>query len=320
MTARRLGLRSAALAVALAALLAGQAAAWSWTSFPVRSLGNRGTDVLAIQVLLDHHGPWVRRSGVFDSSTRDAVRSFQSTRGLPATGVVDAPTWRALAPILDRGDRGHAVVALQRELVEKRRARIAVDGVFGSATRSAVVAFQRHAGLPADGVVRTATWQRLIGHFELPRFAAGLCDYTPGVAGANWGTAAAIAQVEAAARTVYRAGHGRVALGDAGLEHGGAIAGHASHRHGLDVDLRPMRTARDQCARGTSWRSAAYDRAATRALVRAIRAAAPGHVKLIWFNDPVLVREGLTRPYPGHDDHLHVRFCEAVHPVAAYTC
>jgi hypothetical protein len=65
---------------------------------------------------------------------------------------------------------------------------------------------------------------------------------------------------------------------------------------------------------------AVYERTATRALVKAIRAAAPGHVKLIYFNDPVLIREGLTRYYPGHDDHVHVRYCERVYPLAAYDC
>ncbi len=45
--------------------------------------------------------------------------------------------------------------------------------------------------------------------------------------------------------------------------------------------------------------------------------AAPGHVKLIYFNDPVLIKEGLTTHYLGHDDHLHVRYCEAAHPERA---
>ena len=35
-------------------------------------------------------------------------------------------------------------------------------------------------------------------------------------------------------------------------------------------------------------------------------------MKLIYFNDPVLISEGLTTWYTGHDDHLHVRYCERV--------
>ena len=81
-----------------------------------------------------------------------------------------------------------------------------------------------------------------------------------------------------------------------------------------------MRTDKGQCSWGGSYRRSTYDRAATRDLIRAIRASAPGHVRLIYFNDPVLIREGLTRWFTGHDDHLHIRYCEKVHPVAAYDC
>ena len=109
-------------------------------------------------------------------------------------------------------------------------------------------------------------------------------------------------------------------LGDASREHGGVIAGHDTHRRGLDVDVRLLRKDRAQCRLGTNYRQAVYDRTATRALIRTIRALAPGHVKLIYFNDPVLIREGLTRRFAGHDDHLHVRFCEAMQPDPMYRC
>lgn len=56
------------------------------------------------------------------------------------------------------------------------------------------------------------------------------------------------------------------------------------------------------------------------ALVEAIRAAGSGHIKVIWFNDPVLIDEGLTRPLSNHDNHLHIRYCELVHPSSLYTC
>jgi hypothetical protein len=55
-------------------------------------------------------------------------------------------------------------------------------------------------------------------------------------------------------------------------------------------------------------------------MIRQVRALAAGHVKVIYFNDPVLVREGLTRWLEGHDDHVHVRFCEARHVLATYHC
>ena len=81
-----------------------------------------------------------------------------------------------------------------------------------------------------------------------------------------------------------------------------------------------MRDARDQCRSGVRWDWSTYDRAATRALVRAIRATAPGHIKVIYFNDPVLIREGLVTWFEGHDDHIHVRYCQVVHALSTYDC
>ena len=148
-----------------------------------------------------------------------------------------------------------------------------------------------------------------------------LCDYSVGNGKANWGTGAAIGQIEAAARRVRRR---PATAGSRSATSASSTAAtspcHETHEVGLDVDVRPIRDNENQCTWGTNWRLASYDRAATRTLIKAIRAAAPGHVKLIYFNDPVLIREGLTRWFAGHDDHLHIRYCETVYPVAAYRC
>jgi peptidoglycan hydrolase-like protein with peptidoglycan-binding domain len=288
---------------------------------PTQSLGDRGADVRAIQGLLGHHGFPVAIDGVFGTATRDGVRAFQAARGLPATGVVADTTWAKLVVSLRPGSTGAAVKVLQRQLNEKRGARLPVDGRYGTATTNAVVTFQKHIGMTPHGLVGPVTWRNLLWHYDYPSFnATSLCDYSVGNGRANWGTAAAIGGLEAAAAAFATAGRGRVAVGDISREHGGDIAGHVTHEVGLDVDVRPIRDARNQCTLGTNWRTASYDRGATRTLIRAIRAAAPGHVKLIWFNDPVLIGEGLTRWHSGHDDHLHVRYCEASHAVAAYRC
>ena len=305
--------------IVLAATAPGVAAAGP--RFPTQSLGNRGTDVLAIQWLLTSRGHPVTADGVFGATTRAAVMAWQTRVGRPASGIVDDASWAKLITSLGSGDTGPAVKAVQRQLRAKRHLDVPVDGRYGTSTRMAVRAFQQHAGVTVTGTMNGRTWRRLIAHFELPTFnATALCDYSVGNGAANWGTAAAINQLEAAARSFARRGDGRVAVGDVGLQHGGDIVGHVTHELGLDVDVRPIRKAEDQCRRGVNYRSAAYDRTATRALVKAIRAAAPGHVKLIYFNDPVLIKEGLTRRYPGHDDHLHVRYCEKTHPVAAHDC
>jgi hypothetical protein len=170
---------------------------------------------------------------------------------------------------------------------------------------------------PVDG----GTWRALVWHFELPRFSSSaVCDYSSGNGPANWGTAETIAGVEAAGSWVVAHGYGRIAVGDVSFEHGGAIPGHVTHRLGLDADVRPLRKANDQCTARTRWTYSTYDRAATRGFVKAIRALSPGQVKLIYFNDPVLISEGLTTWSSGHDDHLHVRFCEPASPDVAYRC
>ena len=311
------------------------------TAIPTQSLGDRGTDVATLQQLLHHHltsqppAPTSGRTvivrgvnplvitvdGVFGPSTREAVRVFQLSRELPVTGVVDPATWARLVVPISSGATGDAVVALQRLLREKRAASVPLDGVFGPSTKTAVSAFQQHLGLAATGAADATTWRGLVWHFELPRFSASaLCDYSVGNGPANWGTAETTAVIEKAGAAMVVAGYGRVAVGDVSFEHGGDIPGHETHERGLDADLRPMRGANDQCTARTNWRLTTYDRSATRALVKAIRAAAPGHIKLIYFNDPVLVGEGLTTYSSGHDDHLHLRICEAVHVDPRYRC
>ena len=65
------------------------------------------------------------------------------------------------APILSENSHGHDVLKLQREL--KRTGYLAdePDGIFGSRTKSAVLAFQRAQSLKETGVVDRETWSRL---------------------------------------------------------------------------------------------------------------------------------------------------------------
>lgn len=297
-------------------------------NWPVQSLGDRGTDVLTIQRMLRVRlaalgatTPVPPADGLFQASTVTAVKAWQTQRGRAVTGIVDGPTWAALVVPVKAGDTGEAVLALQVELREKRRATMAVDGTFGTTTTAAVVSFQKHMGLTANGLVNAATWRALVGHFELPRFSSNqLCDYSVGNGTANWGMAEAVDTLEAVGRSMVALGYGRVAVGDLSFEHPGDIPGHVSHERGLDVDVRMMRKANDQCTWGSRWFYTTYDRAATRAMIKTFRALAPGHIKVIYFNDPVLIREGLATWYSGHDDHIHVRFCEKIHPIAIYDC
>ena len=62
----------------------------------------------------------------------------------------------------------------------------------------------------------------------------------------------------------------RLGIGDLSVRGGGPMRGHASHQHGLDVDIRPLRG--DGREGPTTIRSPEYSRALTQQLVDLIRA------------------------------------------------
>ena len=293
------------------------------TVFTTLALGNSGVDVLALQHLLRHAGFALATAGTFDLATQAAVAEVQVAHGLEVDGVADRDTWQALIVPIEPGANGEAVRAVQRLLNAKRSAGLADTGIFDQPTAAAVGTFQLHAGLPRTGIVDEATWRSLLAHFvRAGRNEGTLCHYHSGNGrGAKWGTAAAVGQLAAAAIDFSERTGMRVPVGELSFFGGGAIRHHATHEMGLDVDLGVVRRDGRQCRRlGSSYRHAQYDRAATRVLVEAIYESAPGLVKLIYFNDPQLVREGLVVRYPHHDDHLHVRYCAPRHPDRRYRC
>jgi hypothetical protein len=131
------------------------------------------------------------------------VRLGQRARHAPRTlGAADVVTMqrtvgnkavqRALAgdrPTLRIGSSGPAVETLQQGLISAGAA-ITADKSFGPKTHAAVAAFQKAAGLMADGVVGPKTWAKVDG--------GGVKIGGPGGAGAGAGTLPTLASAKLA--------------------------------------------------------------------------------------------------------------------------
>lgn len=139
--------------------------------------------------------PEIDIDGIFGPRTEAAVKAFQRDYGLPETGVIDERTWNDMynvyrgivestpeyytgvpvAPypgfVLSIGMRGNEVRLLQEYLAKMSEVypeipQIAVDGVFGPATRSAVMAAQQLFGLPVTGIVFALTWDAITSAYQ----------------------------------------------------------------------------------------------------------------------------------------------------------
>ena len=116
--------------------------------------------------------------GIFGAKTYAAVTAFQKANGLGVDGIVGKLTWGKLygvspampvetttvvgRPTVSYGSRGDAVRKLQELLNALGYDCGSVDGIFGSKTKAAVLAFQKANGLAADGIVGSLTWGKLV--------------------------------------------------------------------------------------------------------------------------------------------------------------
>ncbi|HSZ42222.1 MAG TPA: peptidoglycan-binding protein [Trebonia sp.] len=69
-----------------------------------------------------------------------------------------ALTW----PLVQSGNTGEQVYAVQYLLNQQIGAGLVIDGIFGPKTKAAVEAFQKKETLPIDGIVGPQTWPKLI--------------------------------------------------------------------------------------------------------------------------------------------------------------
>ena len=123
--------------------------------------------VAALQAALKSLGLYpVAVDGVKGPFTTRGVVRFQRRRHLAVDGIAGPQTRRALGRrgrprlgtrLIHQGKRGWDVAALQFKLQRRGYSPAGVDGVFGPATRSAVMRFQQAAGLGVDGVAGPAT-------------------------------------------------------------------------------------------------------------------------------------------------------------------
>ena len=134
----------------------------SSVSWPEVSAGASGALVTTIQYLLGHHGFPTDVDGAYGPATTQAVRDFQTAKGIPASGEVGAATWPSLVVTIRQGAAGDHVRAAQTR-INSYGYKLAVDGIFGAGTLAAVTDFQRHNELTADGIVGTLTWRTLAG-------------------------------------------------------------------------------------------------------------------------------------------------------------
>ena len=194
----------------------------SYPGTPLRH-GSRGPFVTVIQTELNRisrNYPAIPRipevDGIFGPKTEAAVRKFQEIFDLDADGVVGKATWYALVRLytavlslselrsqgqqfyavnwaypsgLQQGARGDKVRHLQYMLSVLSEfipqvPEVTIDGVFGPATRNAVLAAQGFLGLPQTGVVDEITWDEMYDQFAGIENTALRSDVTfPGIPG-----------------------------------------------------------------------------------------------------------------------------------------
>lgn len=176
----------------------------SYPGTPLR-VGSTGPTVVTLQVALNRiaqNYPFIPKiadtDGIFGSRTEASVRAFQQIFNLTPDGIVGPATWYAIVRLytavtqlselrsqgqqfyainwsppnaLQQGSTGEKVRQLQYMLsilaeYINNIPSVNVDGIYGPATRSAVLAAQRRFRLPETGVVDAQTWDEIYDQFS----------------------------------------------------------------------------------------------------------------------------------------------------------
>lgn len=104
-----------------------------------------------------------------EDSTRDPIAIGNKIRSKVLANIADRklsippPALSPMNyPVLSQGNNGQSVKDLQRMLNSHMKTHLVYDGIFGPATRSAVIAFQKAKKLLPDGIVGRMTWTALV--------------------------------------------------------------------------------------------------------------------------------------------------------------
>ncbi len=156
----------------------------SSSSSSLLKVGSQGTAVRKLQVRLAELGYYSGGAdGIYGSSTENAVKTFQRSNGLSGDGQAGDQTIKkvysdsaksASRPVatadpnakraLSIGMEGNDVYSMQKRLIELGYLNGVADGVFGSETQAALLAFQKNNNLTADGLAGLSTLKKLSGN------------------------------------------------------------------------------------------------------------------------------------------------------------
>lgn len=163
--------------------------------------GSTGNEVRVIQYYLNFISsyydtvPSIEIDGIYGPLTEASAAAFQTTMGLPATGVIDEPTFdlmyenylafvrslpdesgAAAVPFpgnnLLLGSEGEDVRLLQTYLSVIRQdypsiTELTPDGIFGAQTEQAVKDYQELFGLNVNGVVGPVVWHSIANTYNI---------------------------------------------------------------------------------------------------------------------------------------------------------
>ena len=149
----------------------------TWGNTTLRK-GDSGSEVYRLETMLNalYYNPGTINS-VFDADTENAVKAFQADNGLTADGIVGSGTYNKLKTahimkydkrtattrVLSEGKRGDDVAQLQFRLKNMKLYTGAVDGIFGSGTKAAVIKYQQqYSSLENDGIAGSATMLKMV--------------------------------------------------------------------------------------------------------------------------------------------------------------